>query len=61
MRKTVMLKGTRLYVEYDVDLHGNRTIQHVLMPGDLMEITEKLSDDERRRLQRSIDREPRRR
>jgi hypothetical protein len=60
MRKRVLLNASPVYVEYDVDRSGNRVIQRVLLPGDLLEVTERLTDVERAKLQRAIDRPIRR-
>jgi len=56
MTHTMRLNGTRVHVEYDIDLHGTRSIVHVTLPGDALDITVKLTDHERLKIQRSLDR-----
>jgi hypothetical protein len=56
MEKTMTLNGSRVIVVYEVDMHGQRVMQRVELPGDRMEITDQLSDDELKKVHRSLNR-----
>jgi hypothetical protein len=57
--KTDSGRRERFYVVYDMDQHGMKSIVGVHLPGDLLNVTDKLSQTERARIQSSLNRKRR--
>ena len=47
---------SNIYITYDVSIHGTTSIERVCLAGDLMEITNKISETDMKKLVLLIDR-----
>lgn len=54
MRHTMTVNGGRLYITYTIDQNGNRIFQRAELPGDLMDVTDRLSPAERAKIEKKL-------